>query len=60
MRIVLDTNCLNKFVDCAIASQANFIITHDRHFNILKTIEFPSVKCLTIAEFKLIFDKIFA
>ena len=47
----------NKFVDCAVASQANFIITHDRHFNVLKTIEFPSLKCLTIAEFKIIFNE---
>lgn len=31
----------NKFADCAIASNANFIVTNDRHFNVLKEIPFP-------------------
>jgi len=33
----------NKFVDTAIASNANLIVTNDKHFNILKEIEFPVV-----------------
>lgn len=33
----------NKFVDCAIAANADFIIASDRHFNILKTVPFPKV-----------------
>ncbi len=33
----------NKFVDCAIASGAELIVTEDRHFNVLKTISFPKV-----------------
>jgi len=41
----------NKFVDCAIAGNADFIVTHDKHFNILKTIDFPKIKILTIDEF---------
>jgi putative PIN family toxin of toxin-antitoxin system len=41
----------NKFVDCAIVGNADYIITHDKHFNVLKTIEFPKVKILTIDEF---------
>ena len=28
----------NKFVDCAIAAQAKFIVTDDHHFRILKSI----------------------
>jgi predicted nucleic acid-binding protein len=28
-----------------------YIVTHDKHFNILKTIDFPKVKILTITEF---------
>jgi putative PIN family toxin of toxin-antitoxin system len=41
----------NKFVDCAIASNADFIVTNDRHFAILNDTPFPKVKTLTIDEF---------
>ena len=41
----------NKFVDCAIASNADFIITNDNHFSILKSIPFPKVEILDINEF---------
>ena len=47
----------DKFVDCAIASNANAIITHDKHFNILKTISFPPLKIMNISEFKGVLDK---
>lgn len=42
----------DKFVDCAIASNADAIITHDKHFNILENISFPPVKTMNISEFK--------
>lgn len=41
----------NKFVDCAIASNAKFIISNDRHFRILKEVEFPKVDVIGIEEF---------
>lgn len=41
----------NKFVDCAVAGSADFIVTNDRHFNILKDIEFPTIKVICIEEF---------
>ena len=41
----------NKFVDCAVAANADFIITNDKHFNALKSIDFPKIKILTIEEF---------
>jgi len=41
----------NKFVDCAIARNADFLVTNDKHFGILKTIEFPAVSTLTVEEF---------
>lgn len=47
----------NKFVDCTIASNANFIITNDRHFNILKTIGFPKLNVMSIEEFKLFYEE---
>ena len=41
----------NKFVDCAIAANARFIVTEDHHFNVLKEIPFPSVSVINIDEF---------
>lgn len=41
----------NKFVDCAIAANAKFIVSEDHHFNVLKTIPFPKVKVIGIDEF---------
>lgn len=35
-----------KFVDAAIAARANYIITHDKHFDLLKTIAFPRVNVI--------------
>ena len=40
----------NKFVDCAIAANAKYIVTHDRHYNILKNISFPKVDITTLPE----------
>ena len=47
----------NKFVDCAIAGNADIIITNDSDFNILKQIDFPKVNVATIEEFELIFKE---
>lgn len=41
----------NKFVDCAIATGAKFLVSNDKHFNILKEISFPKVELLNIDEF---------
>ena len=41
----------NKFVDCAIASDAEYIVTNDKHFNPLKEIPWPKVEIIKIAEF---------
>lgn len=42
----------DKFVDCAIASNAAFIVTHDKDFNPLKDIEFPKVEIIDSNAFK--------
>lgn len=42
----------NKFVDCAISCQADYVITHDKHFNVLAEIPFPKVKTLKMYELK--------
>lgn len=41
----------NKFVDLAIAANADFLVTNDTHFNVLKTVDFPEVKILSADEF---------
>lgn len=40
----------NKFVDCAVCGGAKFIVTEDRHFAILKNIEFPKVMVISLDE----------
>lgn len=41
----------NKFVDCAICGMAEYIVSNDRHFDILKSIDFPLVTVRSIQEF---------
>ena len=41
----------DKFVDCAIAANADYIVTEDSHFNTLQKIDFPSLCVLTLDEF---------
>ena len=48
----------NKFVDCAIASNAHYLATNDKHFNILKDLEFPKVNVINVNEFRLIIEAI--
>lgn len=46
----------NKFVDCAIAANASYIVSQDHHFDILKTIEFPKVELIDIDTFMALLD----
>ncbi len=41
----------NKFVDCAIASNCNYLVTNDKHFNVLKEHGNDLVKLIDINEF---------
>lgn len=41
----------NKFVDCAIIANADFIVSDDSHFRVLQSIPFPKVNVLTLDEF---------
>ncbi len=41
----------NKFVNCAIAADAEYIVTNDAHFNVLKDIDWPKVLVVTIEAF---------
>ena len=41
----------NKFVDCAIAAGADYIVTEDSHFGLLKHIPFPQLNVMSLDEF---------
>ena len=41
----------NKFADCAVASGAEFIVTNDKHYNVLKRTPWPEVNVLNIKDF---------
>jgi putative PIN family toxin of toxin-antitoxin system len=47
----------NKFADLTIAGNADYLITNDKHFNLLKKIDFPKINVVTIDEFKKIILK---
>jgi predicted nucleic acid-binding protein len=38
----------DKFVDCAVAANAKFIVTEDNHFNVLKNYAFPAVEIIKL------------
>lgn len=41
----------NKFFDVAVASNVDFLVTNDQHFNVIKNIDFPKVKVVNSEEF---------
>lgn len=41
----------NKFVDCALACNAAYIVTEDSHFDELKAIDFPKVNVINLLDF---------
>ena len=47
----------NKFFDCAVAANADYLVSEDKHFNILKEISFPAVSAIKTAAFKILLDR---
>ena len=41
----------DKFVDCAFATNATFIVSNDKHYDVLKHIDFPKIQVLKLKEF---------
>jgi len=41
----------NKFVDCAIVANAEYLVSNDSHFRILEQISFPKVNLLRLKSF---------
>jgi uncharacterized protein len=42
----------NKFSDCAFAGNVHYLVTNDKHFNVLKSIPFPSINIITLEAFR--------
>jgi len=40
----------NKFVDCAVAANAHFIVTDDHHYDVLLDMDFPKVSIIKLDE----------
>ncbi|MDX1938974.1 MAG: putative toxin-antitoxin system toxin component, PIN family [Saprospiraceae bacterium] len=47
----------DKFVDCAIASNADYLVTEDSDFRVLLNIPFPKVSIIGIEKFKSLLQK---
>jgi putative PIN family toxin of toxin-antitoxin system len=41
----------NKFVDCAIIANADYIVSEDSHFKVLDAIPFPKINVITLDSF---------
>ena len=41
----------NKFVDCAFAANADYLVSNDKHFTILHNIPFPRLNLVRMADF---------
>ena len=50
-RLIKDDPDDDKFVDCAIACNAKYIVSQDKHFKILKTIPYPKIEVIDIQTF---------
>lgn len=48
----------NKFFDIAFAANADYLVTDDKHFDVAKTIAFPSVNIISSKDFLLIIQSI--
>ena len=44
----------NKFFDLAVVAEADYLVTNDRDFNVVKSIEFPKVNIRSLDEFKIL------
>lgn len=49
--LILADETDNKFVDCAIAANADALVSNDKHFEVLSSIDFPKVQLLKLPEF---------
>lgn len=41
----------NKFVDCAFAANARYIVSEDHHYNVLREIDYPRIEVTDVESF---------
>lgn len=51
LNLITDDPDDNKFVDCAFAASADFLVSEDSHFNVLRKLSFPHLNLVTLDEF---------
>jgi predicted nucleic acid-binding protein len=44
----------NKFADCAFSGNVHFLVTDDKHFNVLKSVPFPAINVISLEAFKIL------
>lgn len=49
--LITDDRDDNKFVDCAIAANATYIVSNDKHYKILQIISYPKLFVVKLMEF---------
>lgn len=47
----------NKYCDCYVAGAADYLVTQDKHFQVLANIQFPAIKVISIDEFLGLLDQ---
>ena len=43
----------NKFVDCAIAANAHYLVSNDAHYDALNRVSFPKVNWIKLVDFEI-------
>ena len=51
MELIVSDPDDNKFADCAFAAGADYLVTEDSHFNVLRQTPFPLLNIVTLDEF---------
>lgn len=58
LNLILNDPDDNKFVDCAFSANAHYIVTDDKHFKVLKDIDFPTIPVINAEDFKILLNKL--
>lgn len=51
LQLIKDDRDDDKFVDCAFVANATYIVSDDKHYDVLKDIDFPKLLVLKLKEF---------
>ena len=51
LQLIKDDHDDDKFVDCAFAANATYIVSDDKHYDVLRDVEFPKLLVLKLKEF---------